>query len=60
MCWEQNLILRSPWRLAHAYELNNSLLREFKILHILIKERLKIWNTGKAESWSTEEKLMQG
>lgn len=50
MCWEQNLILRSPWRLAHAYELSNSLLREFKILYILIKERLKISQTLERQS----------
>lgn len=50
MCWEQNLILRSSWRLAHAYELSNSLLREFKIIYILIKERLKISQTLERQS----------
>lgn len=36
--------------MAHAYELSNSLLREFKILYILIKERLKISQTLERQS----------
>ena len=36
--------------MAHAYELSNSLLREFKIIYILIKERLKISQTLERQS----------